>query len=135
MSFIASVAVLFAAVTVPVATATTAYTNVPISITRCSSANITGSGSYGDAPTELILGSRLELRFVNTGSKPISAVTFDVNEDGHVEQIKDVGNFSPGVQIAHYFQEGLLSPSGSAECRVASVEYSDGSGAEETAAR
>ena len=124
MQFIGFLSVLAALVT-PVTPAATAPTHSPVAVSGCSIDSTRAAlTTNGDALETL--GRQVHIKFVNTGSEPIQAVTFDVAENGTVTRIRDVGHFAQGATISHYFRQGLLPESGSPSCRVASVEYENG---------
>ena len=124
MQFIGFLSVLAALVT-PATPAATASAHSPVAVSGCSigstHAALTANGDAFET-----LGSQVHIKFVNTGSDPIRAVTFNVAENGKITQIRDVGHFVPGVTISHYFPQGTLPDNGSTSCRVASVEYANG---------
>jgi hypothetical protein len=97
----------------------------PVSIAACSLDAETVPESSGDSPTQETIGTLLSIRFANDSDKPISAVTFVVDDNGRPFTILDKGTFSPGVAISHFWNEGMID-FGDVSCSVTSVEYADG---------
>lgn len=114
----------------PSTPAMAAYSESPVSVNACSITNVETPVSYGDslgsADNERITGSQLQIEFVNTGSKQIRAITFDVAGSGQTEQVRDIGRFAPGVTISHTFSMESSSDGGATNCRVTSVDYGHG---------
>jgi hypothetical protein len=77
----------------------------------------------------------LQFRFADIGPTTASAVVFTVQVGAWRSEIRDVGTFSPGVQIDHTFRLNVdvfpwtvfRKPVSQAECAVRSVELIDGS--------
>ena len=76
----------------------------------------------------------MRISFVNNGPQAAKLVNFEVDSNGNQFVVRDVGKFSPGIQIDHSFSNGagqsfflpaFISPK--LKCRVASVEFADGS--------
>lgn len=75
----------------------------------------------------------MHIVFVNNGKSTIKLVNFAVDSNGNQFVIRDVGTFSPGVEIDHNYRNGagqgfilpaFLAPN--VKCAVASVVFSDG---------
>lgn len=111
-------------ITLPAVTLALALTN-PVQISTCSIQTEIATTSSGDSPTYEVVGSLLHVRFVNTGTTPVSSVAFAVDEDGTTSTIQDRGTFSPGVTISHTFRAPTYTYG--ASCKVASVLFADGS--------
>ncbi len=112
-------------ITLPAATLALALNN-PVQVSACSLDTAIASTSSGDSPTYEAIGTLLHIRFVNTGTTPVSSVAFNVTEDGKTSTIVDRGTFSPGVVISHSFR-GDQMYGFDASCKVASVLFADGS--------
>jgi hypothetical protein len=111
-------------ITLPAVTLALALTN-PVQISTCSVDTEVASTSSGDSPTYETIGTILHIRFVNNGPTPVSSVAFNVSEDGKASTIVDRGTFSPGVEISHTFRGEMYGYE--ASCKVASVQFADGS--------
>ncbi|HTV91239.1 MAG TPA: hypothetical protein VMG98_00835 [Verrucomicrobiae bacterium] len=111
-------------ITLPAVTLALALTN-PVQVSSCSISQETTTTSSGDSPNYEIIGSLLNIRFVNGGTTPVSSVSFAVTEDGKTSTILDRGTFSPGVTISHTFRNEPFAFE--ASCRVQSVLFADGS--------
>jgi hypothetical protein len=111
-------------ITLPAITLALALTN-PVAVSNCSVSAEAASISSGDSPLYEVIGSLLQIRFVNNGATPISSVAFAVTEDGKTSTILDRGTFSPGVTISHSFRAPTYTYG--ATCRVESVLFADGS--------
>ncbi|MGC2129375.1 MAG: hypothetical protein WA629_04670 [Candidatus Aquilonibacter sp.] len=108
----------------PAVTLALALTN-PVQISTCSVQTEVSTTSSGDSQTYEVIGSLLNVRFVNTGTTPISSVAFAVSADGKTSTIQDHGTFSPGVTISHTFRVPTYTYD--ASCKVGSVLFADGS--------
>jgi len=111
-------------ITLPAVTLALALTN-PVQISTCSIQTEIATTSSGDSPTYEVVGSLLHVRFVNTGTTPVSSVAFAVTEDGKTSTILDRGTFSPGITISHSFRAPTYTYG--ATCKVESVLFADGS--------
>ena len=76
----------------------------------------------------------MRISFVNNSRQVAKLVNFEVDSNGNQFVVRDVGMFSPGTLIDHSFKNGagqsfflpaFISPK--VTCRVASVEFADGS--------
>lgn len=68
----------------------------PISIATCAVDPVVTQTS-GDVSTSETIATQIHITFANAGSKPISSVSFAVDQDGITKTIVDRGTFSPGV--------------------------------------
>jgi hypothetical protein len=114
--------------------------NVPISIDRCApllqpSAAPSSQPSFMGIPIGPVTATSTGMRitFVNDSGKVAKLVNFAVDSNGNQFVIRDVGTFSPGVQIDHQYRngagQGFILPAFIApnvKCSVASVEFADG---------
>ena len=83
------------------------------------------------AVTSTSTGMRID--FVNTSDKVAKLVNIAVDSNGNEFIIRDVGTFSPNVEINHQYRngagQGFILPAFIAPhvtCRIASVEFADG---------
>jgi hypothetical protein len=89
----------------------------------------------GDGAGDPAGGYELFTRFANSGGQPIKRIVFALN-DG--TRVVDVGKFTPGVTINHWFD---LAPTDADSCHVVSATFADGTkwsahqGPEQTASR
>lgn len=76
----------------------------------------------------------MRISFVNNSKQIAKLVNFEIDSNGNEFIVRDAGTFSPGVLIDHSFKNGagqnfilpaFISPK--LKCRVASVEFADGS--------
>lgn len=121
-------AALLLAATLGPNTSQTAYASMsPVRIAACSVEPEYRLDNTDGVPTSTILGTQLEIRFVNTASKPLSSVTFGVSEgSGATMQIVDAGTFAPGVSIDHTFRVPTLYAD-QANCTTNTAAFADGS--------
>ena len=96
----------------------------PINIATCTVDPVVAQTS-GDVSTSETIATQIHITFANTGSKPISSVSFAVDEDGKTNTILDRGTFSPGVAISHYWRGDRTLEAIS--CNVNAVLFADGS--------
>src|SRR5579884_3698900 len=78
--------------------------------------------------------SGIQIQFTNESSKTANLINFAVDSNGESFVIRDVGTFSPGIEITHKFRNGagqafvlpqLIAPK--IKCHVQSVGFTDGS--------
>ncbi len=78
--------------------------------------------------------SGIKIQFTNESSKTANLINFAVNSNGDTFVIRDVGTFSPGVEITHRYTNGagqafvlpqFVAPK--ITCHVQSVTFTDGS--------
>jgi hypothetical protein len=78
--------------------------------------------------------SGIKIQFTNESAKTANLINFAVDSNGESFVIRDVGTFSPGIEITHKFTNGsgqafvlpqLIAPKIS--CHVQSVGFTDGS--------
>jgi len=76
----------------------------------------------------------IKIQFTNESSKTANLINFNVDSNGTSFVIRDVGSFSPGVEITHRYTNGagqafvlpaFLAPQ--VKCAVESVHFTDGS--------
>lgn len=70
----------------------------------------------------------LHISFANTGTKPISKITFRVMLAGRAFSVDDTGWFTPNAKIAHVYRDlngthRVGSPEPQPACSVESVTY------------
>lgn len=77
--------------------------------------------------------SGVKIQFTNESSKTVNLVNFTVNSNGTSFVIRDVGTFSPGVEVTHRYRNGagqsfvlpaFIAPQ--LRCGVDSVHFTDG---------
>ncbi len=80
------------------------------------------------------VSSGVLVKFTNDGAVPADLVTFKVSAAGETALIRDVGTFTPGIEITHHYREGSGHPMFSPlldhvvlSCSIASVHFKDGS--------
>lgn len=75
----------------------------------------------------------IKIQFTNESSKTADLINFGVDSNGQKFVIRDVGTFSPGIEITHRYRNGagqafvlpaFISPKFT--CRVDSVQFTDG---------
>lgn len=75
----------------------------------------------------------IDIQFTNQSSKTADLINFGVNSNGRNFVIRDVGTFSPGIEITHRYSNGagqafvlpaFISPKFT--CKVDSVRFIDG---------
>jgi hypothetical protein len=105
----------------------TAYVGTnPIRIAKCSVDPEYNNTFIGDDSIQQIVGSQINVRFVNNAPKAAASVTFAINDGSDSTQIIDTGTFAPGVTIAHSFASAF-NDAGDVQCNVTSVAFADGS--------
>jgi hypothetical protein len=112
----------------------------PISINTCA-AQLRPNPAPSSVPTFMGIpigpvtstSSGMHIVFVNDSQKVAKLVNFAVDANGNQFVVRDVGVFSPGVEIDHQYSNGagmdfvlptFIAPN--VKCRVASVEFNDG---------
>jgi hypothetical protein len=77
--------------------------------------------------------SGIKIQFTNESAKTANLINFSVDSNGDSFVIRDVGTFSPGVEITHRYSNGagqayvlpqFISPK--IDCHVQSVSFTDG---------
>lgn len=92
-----------------------------VSILGCRAEQSLGPSLYsGTAVVET--GNGVRIVFQNRGNADLSRVTFAIEENGQRVVREDVGRFSPGARIDHYFAAGDLPENGGTACSVVAVE-------------
>jgi hypothetical protein len=132
-----------AAIALIVGATARAQNDAPVQIDSCAPIINSNSNSFPQAsPTPSIAGlfplaatsSGMAITFVNTSTKTADLVNFAVDSNGVRFIIRDVGTFSPDVQIVHQYRNGsgqafvlpqFIAPQ--VRCHVASVRFTDGS--------
>src|SRR5579862_638184 len=87
-----------------------------VSILSCRAEQSFGPSTSGTNLVETGHGFRVV--FENRGTGDLSHVTFEVKQEGQPIMMEDVGRFSPGAKIDHYFAAGGSSENGSPRCSV-----------------
>jgi hypothetical protein len=112
----------------------------PVSINSCApqlrpNASPSSPPTFMGIPIGSLTSTSVGMRivFVNNGPQVAKLVNFAVDSNGNQFVVRDVGTFSPGVEIDHQYNngagQGFVLPSFIAPnvtCRVASVEFADG---------
>jgi hypothetical protein len=91
-----------------------------VSILSCRAEEAFGPSTIGTDVAET--GHGIRIVFENRGTDDLSQVTFEVKQDGQFIMIEDVGRFSPGARIDHYFAASDSSESGLPRCSVITVQ-------------
>ena len=80
------------------------------------------------------VSSGVYIKFTNDAKVAADLVTFKLSAAGENAMVRDVGTFTPGVEITHHYKEGsghaMFSPlldHVHLDCAVASVHFKDGS--------
>ena len=77
--------------------------------------------------------SGIHIQFTNESQKAADLINFEVNSNGTQFVIRDVGTFSPGIEIDHKYRNGagqafvlpaFIAPN--VTCSVASIRFTDG---------
>ena len=98
----------------------------PVSVTSCDYSGLDGTSLV--PATAPILAGDLRITFVDNAPLAATNVRFAVSYDNVSQIIDDSGTFSSGVPITHDFAPSAnLRYTGSAQCSVQSVTFSDGS--------
>ena len=92
----------------------------PVRIDSCQISTPFIVTSTDDASSRVLGDYSLRIRFIDTAERPISRVTFRLN-DG--TSVVDVGTFSPSIAIDHTLH---LPQTEATTCAVASVTFADG---------
>lgn len=103
----------------------------PVSINMCGPM-VAGGTSFGGLA---LIGTSagIQIQFTNQTSKVANLVNFRVDSNGNSFVIRDVGTFSPGIEITHRYRNGqgqafvlpaFISPK--IKCKVDSVHFADG---------
>ncbi len=125
-------AALCAAMVLPVAAQTGA--TAPISINSCGPMLDKNSESTLFGIPVASTSSGIQIVFTNDSQKTADLVNFAVSSNGDNFVIRDVGTFSPDIEITHRYRNGegqsfvlpqFVSPN--IKCAVQSVRFTDGS--------
>lgn len=92
----------------------------PVSIENCQISTPAIVFSGNDTPSKVVGDYSLRIRFVDTADKPVSRVTFRLDDGTNVV---DVGTFSPNIAIDHTLH---LPETSATTCAVTSVTFADG---------
>jgi hypothetical protein len=133
MSRIAGIACTICAMSMPAAPEYAKNAAAPIAINSCTPMLQNGS-------TQSVLGiplaqssSGIKIQFTNESSKTANLVNFGVTSNGTSFVIRDVGTFSPNIEITHRYTNGagqsfvlpaIIAPQ--VTCVVDSVRFTDG---------
>jgi hypothetical protein len=107
-------------------------TSHPIQINSCAPQLGSGTQSLFGIPVAST-SSGIQIQFTNESSKTANLINFAVDSNGETFVMRDVGTFSPGVEITHRYRNGegqafvlpsLISPK--IKCHVDSVRFADG---------
>lgn len=90
-----------------------------VSIVTCRPERSWGPDTNSAAAVET--GHGVRIVFENRGTVDLSAVTFAVEDEGERVLRQDVGRFSPGARIDHYFAAGDLPENSAPLCSVVAV--------------
>lgn len=111
---------------------TTDATKHPVQINSCGPMIGNGTQSLFGIPVAST-SNGIQIQFTNESSKTADLINFAVDSNGRTFVIRDVGTFSPGIEIAHKYRNGagqaFLLPefvSPKIKCKVDSVRFADG---------
>ncbi len=107
---------------------------IPIAINSCVPM-VQNNGGPTIAGIQLAgTSSGIKIQFTNETAKTANLINFSVNSNGTTFVIRDVGTFSPGVEITHQYRNGsgqsFVLPAFIAPqigCTLESVHFTDGS--------
>lgn len=99
----------------------------PVHVASCSLEPTIVYGVSGDGEISYVdqINTNLKISYTNTEQRPISSVTFQVNDGRVVTDIVDSGTFSPGARITHDFSWPYLENT-NVTCRASLVAFADG---------
>ncbi|MBV9271178.1 MAG: hypothetical protein JO165_08790 [Candidatus Eremiobacteraeota bacterium] len=113
---------------------TSAPPAAPVAINACQPMINNNSGGPSVAGISLTgTSSGIQIQFTNNAAKTANLINFAVDSNGTSFVIRDVGTFSPGVEITHRYRNGsgqsfvlpsLIAPA--LKCSVESVHFTDG---------
>jgi hypothetical protein len=100
----------------------------PVSIISCDYNGLSSDGGQLIPATAPFETSNLHVTFANRAPLAATDVRFAVNYAGHTDVIDDAGTFASGSTFAQDFTPSTnVEYTGSAQCSVQSVTFSDGS--------
>lgn len=112
---------------------TTDATKHPVQINSCGPMIGNGTQSLFGIPVAST-SNGIQIQFTNESAKTADLINFAVDSNGQTFVIRDVGTFSPGIEIRHKYRNGsgqaFLLPafvSPKIKCKVDSVRFADGS--------
>jgi hypothetical protein len=106
----------------------------PVTINACEPKVYTTNGPSVAGVSLTGTSSGIQIQFTNTSPKTANLVNFAVDSNGTSFVIRDVGTFSPNVEITHGYRNGsgqsyvlpsFIAPN--VKCSVQSVHFTDGS--------
>lgn len=106
--------------------------NHPVQINSCAPELAGGTQSLFGVPVAST-SNGIKIQFTNESSKTADLINFGVDSNGEKFVIRDVGTFSPGIEITHRYRNGagqafvlpaFISPN--FKCKVDSVQFTDG---------
>lgn len=104
----------------------------PVQINSCAPELAGGTQSLFGIPVAST-SNGIKIQFTNESSKTADLINFGVDSNGQTFVIRDVGTFSPGIEITHRYRNGagqafvlpaFISPK--FKCKVDSVRFTDG---------
>lgn len=104
----------------------------PVQINSCGPMLGSGTQSLFGIPVAST-SNGMQIQFTNESSKTADLINFAVDSNGRTFVIRDVGTFSPGIEITHKYRNGagqsfvlpaFVSPK--VKCKVDSVRFADG---------
>lgn len=111
---------------------TTDATKHPVQINSCGPMIGSGTQSLFGIPVAST-SNGIQIQFTNESPKTADLINFAVDSNGRTFVIRDVGTFSPGIEITHKYRNGagqaFLLPSfvsPKIKCKVDSVRFADG---------
>lgn len=124
----------FLAIAVPLLAAAPALdtSRHPVQINSCAPELAGGTQSLFGVPVAST-SNGIKIQFTNESSKTADLINFGVDSNGQTFVIRDVGTFSPGIEITHRYRNGagqafvlpaFISPK--FKCKVDSVRFTDG---------
>lgn len=106
--------------------------NHPVQINSCGPMLGNGTQSLFGIPVAST-SNGIQIQFTNESEKTANLINFAVDSNGRSFVIRDVGTFSPGIEITHRYRNGsgqaFLLPefvSPKIKCHVDSVRFADG---------
>ena len=108
-------------------------TGAPVVINSCAPDLQNGNGQNIAGIQLTQTSSGIKIQFTNESQKTANLVNFSVDSNGTSFVIRDVGTFSPGIEITHRYRNGagqsfvlpaFIAPQ--LKCAVDSVHFADG---------
>ncbi len=112
--------------------ATADTSSPPVQVNSCAPMLSSGTQTLFGVPVAST-SDGIQIQFTNESSKTADLINFAVDSNGQTFVIRDVGTFSPGIEITHKYRNGagqafvlpaFVSPN--VTCKVDSVRFTDG---------